>query len=905
MYNFRISFENPWHLLLLIPALFLTFFFYFRSAKKYRRNRNRITSIVLHLLVTIFSISVFAGIVFLYEVPNTENQLVLLVDMSDSGNNVEERRDLLVRDILDESRSQYNVGIILFGYDQVLAAPMSYDMDDVYRRYMDAPLPDTTATDIAAAFNYTKKLFTNLKTSKIVLISDGIETDGDAISTVRSVAAEGIRVDTVSITRPETNEVEIVNIGIPDYNVVVGDAFKLTVSVRSSIESQATLSLYDNDEAKQIVPISLVKGAQDIVVEHEFTSPGMHRISFDIANDSDTFTENNTYYSYIKIAVFDRILVLERNNGESEQVVSMLRDETGYTVDVLNIRSETENLPKTVNDLRQYDEVVLVNIANADMPEGFDVILNSYVHDYGGGLFTVGGNDENGEANAYNKDDLEGTLYQQMLPVQAINYTPPLGVAFLLDISGSMYEEAAAGKTRFDLAKEAIAACLQYSMSERDYCGIYALGDPAFEFSPLLPVPQMTRIIASMEREFQSNGTPYGTSIEFAGKALIANTMIEKRHIIIVSDGEPTDPYEDYMEVIERYADLGVTITIVNVSAGGFDSDMEKAAAAGNGRYIKISRIQELTEKMRQELELDEIKGVNYETFTPVIREHTSVVSGVTQDDMPELDGFYGTKIKTDAKTVLVGEYVPIYAQWKYGEGSVGSFMCDLNGTWSEKFISSPAGVQIVKNIVKALFPTKEIRPAEIDVKLKCENYSTVMSIFTDLNENERIEAVYQSSSSGTSGAETVTQIQMDPNNGYSRATFVITQPGIHEVIVRKVDAEGNVLATSSVYRVFSYSAEYEVLADRDGVAFMAELAEKGKGAVVTEAWEVFEGFEKVIHRSYDPRLIFSIAALVLFLLDIAVRKFKFKWLHEIVRERREKNRKDEHQETVKTAWQR
>ena len=60
MYNFRISFENPWHLLLLIPALFLTFFFYFRSAKKYRRNRNRITSIVLHLLVTIFSISVFA-----------------------------------------------------------------------------------------------------------------------------------------------------------------------------------------------------------------------------------------------------------------------------------------------------------------------------------------------------------------------------------------------------------------------------------------------------------------------------------------------------------------------------------------------------------------------------------------------------------------------------------------------------------------------------------------------------------------------------------------------------------------------------------------------------------------------------------------------------------------------------
>ena len=30
-----------------------------------------------------------------------------------------------------------------------------------------------------------------------------------------------------------------------------------------------------------------------------------------------------------------------------------------------------------------------------------------------------------------------------------------------------------------------------------------------------------------------------------------------------------------------------------------------------------------------------------------------------------------------------------------------------------------------------------------------------------------------------------------------------------------------------------------------------------------------------------------AVAAVVLFLLDIAVRKFKFKWLHEIVRERK------------------
>ena len=43
------------------------------------------------------------------------------------------------------------------------------------------------------------------------------------------------------------------------------------------------------------------------------------------------------------------------------------------------------------------------------------------------------------------------------------------------------------------------------------------------------------------------------------------------------------------------------------------------------------------------------------------------------------------------------------------------------------------------------------------------------------------------------------------------------------------------------------------------------------------------------IAKSDDPRLAFIIAAIVLFLLDIAVRKFKFKWLHEIIRERKNK----------------
>ena len=58
------------------------------------------------------------------------------------------------------------------------------------------------------------------------------------------------------------------------------------------------------------------------------------------------------------------------------------------------------------------------------------------------------------------------------------------------------------------------------------------------------------------------------------------------------------------------------------------------------------------------------------------------------------------------------------------------------------------------------------------------------------------------------------------------------------------------------------------------------------------EAETIFEEIAETLHREYDPRLPFILAALILFLMDIAVRKFKFKWPHEIIREYREKKSK-------------
>ena len=169
MYNFRINFSSPWWLLLLIPAIAITLIPYFRLSKKYRRTRNRISSMILHLVATFLAVFVLSGMTFNYQKLNDQNEIILLIDVSDTTKQAEEEREDFIRFVLDSSQYDgFNVGVVTFGFDQNYAVPLTNKVNDIYDLYMDADLPDVSATDIAAALTYTKDLFNYPETGKIV-----------------------------------------------------------------------------------------------------------------------------------------------------------------------------------------------------------------------------------------------------------------------------------------------------------------------------------------------------------------------------------------------------------------------------------------------------------------------------------------------------------------------------------------------------------------------------------------------------------------------------------------------------------------------------------------------------------------------------------------------------------------
>ena len=115
-----LEFTHPWLLLLIIPAVALVLIPYFRTAKKVRRTRNKVTTVVLQLIVMVLSITVLSGLTVHAEINNKSNKVILLVDVSDTEETVQEERDNFVSAALNAGKfDKFDIGIVTFGYDRL------------------------------------------------------------------------------------------------------------------------------------------------------------------------------------------------------------------------------------------------------------------------------------------------------------------------------------------------------------------------------------------------------------------------------------------------------------------------------------------------------------------------------------------------------------------------------------------------------------------------------------------------------------------------------------------------------------------------------------------------------------------------------------------------------------------
>ena len=379
MSDFSIQFTYPWLLLLIIPIIGVALFLHLRINKKFRRSRNRIISLVLHCVTGVLCVLVLSGMQFAYSIPNDKNEVIFLVDVSDSYQSTAEQRDEFVENVIEAGRyTGVKMGVVTFGFDQVYAVPLTDDIDSVYEGYVNAALPDQRGTNIADALSFAADQFENPASAKIVLITDGKETDEDATAVISGIAAYGVSVDTVQINSGYSgNDVQIMDVSYPEYHLDVDEKFNLVYSLYSNAANTGVIKMYDNNVLAFSETIQVASGLEEYEKEYTFTKEGLHELRFEISINGDLLDDNNVYYSYYNVERFDKVLVLESREGQSTQLDTILKGDGKYDTTVLNLNDPEDiaKLPATAVDLCEYDQVILNNVAvtEGDYAESYDL----------------------------------------------------------------------------------------------------------------------------------------------------------------------------------------------------------------------------------------------------------------------------------------------------------------------------------------------------------------------------------------------------------------------------------------------------------------------------------------------------------------------------------------------------
>ncbi|MBR4863109.1 MAG: VWA domain-containing protein [Oscillospiraceae bacterium] len=845
MSNIELSFENPWLLLLAIPA-FAIILLPFLFLPKLRRNTFRkIAPVVIHLVVVTLLILIIAGFTV---TENSDSQAVLLlVDLSDSTAPVQTQIEDHAKQLTELIDQETPVGVLVFGasrvYTVTLDDPRGFAVDTVAAE----------ATDIAAALEYAATLLPTDKAGHIILLTDGKETDGDALSTAQFLSSKDIRIDAVwfDTTMQEAAEVQLGSFIAPE-GAYVGDTLAFTADVESNTEAQVTLTLYDDSGEILSQEHAISPGSNVFELNAPAETPGNRAYKLVLETETDNITKNNERYAHVKVTGKSSVLLLADTVGHAEPLAQLLSND--YEV----VSYTARNAPRTIMALCDYDVVILSNVDYDTLPTGYDKLLETYVGTFGRTLLAVGG------SQTFMYGSMEGTVLEEMLPVtftlEEDSEAESVALMLVLDCSNSMVQRS----TYLSVAKQGAIKCVE-AMTGNDFVGVISFNSRAYLQSPLLAAtdPNKESLVRTISGLTTSRGTYYTEGLVMAHQELLKSDA-KIRHIIFLSDGQPSD--RGYTEAVQRAAEDGITVSTIGL---GYSSDiLHTMASYGNGRYYYVSNASELPNIMLSETEQVTVSSLINGEFLPIVAKESPLTEGISS--LPMLYGYLGMTLKEEATAYITTDKGhPIYAGWNYGLGTVVCFTSDLNGSWSSQWLSEAAGAAVTNRMISTSIPAIH-HDSSMQAAITVRGQTTDITVTTADGDDHTLNLVT------SFGTVTNSYVMTQTEPGVYTTSIETAKPGLYAMMVTQSDKEGTIADYLESAIAVSYSQEYDAFAD-DGQVLLTTLCGYSGGALFTDMHKLAQVQVGTIRAIFNPMTLFGVLALLLMLIDIAIRKLRWK----------------------------
>lgn len=534
--------------------------------------------------------------------------------------------------------------------------------------------PGDDASDLGGAVRLARGLFPPGSGERLVLVTDGVETRGSLAESLAEAPPE-LDVVWVPLSRSKAPEVLVESVRAPD-RVASGEPFQVSVTLRASRETEATLRLLRDGSAVSSGRVTLAPGVPNVFQVEQRSGQAAGAVSYEarVAAREDESPENNRASAIVRVEGRPRVLIVDTHPETAAPLASAL-GRAGLQVET----GGPGALPGDLAGLLPYDGVLLSDVAATHFSEPQLDALRDYVELLGGGLTMLGGPESFGPGGYY-RTPVEAVLPVDM-EVKDKSSFPSLGLVLLIDKSGSMagYGEVA----KIEVAKTAAAEVVSL-LTSIDRIGIVAFDDAAKWVVPLGPGDAKDDILSLLGTLRAGGGTDAYPAMTDARKAL-SGVKTRVKHVILLTDGQLAP--RDHEGLARQMAADGLTLSTVGV---GTDADLftlEKVAEAGKGRFYRAEDVSLLPRIFLREAFRVARTWLVEEPFRPVASGDHALLSG--GGPFPSLRGYVAASEKPGAERLLAthrGD--PLLCVWRKGLGKSAAFTSDAKARWGRDWLS-------------------------------------------------------------------------------------------------------------------------------------------------------------------------------------------------------------------------
>ena len=541
---------------------------------------------------------------------------------------------------------------------------------------------------------------------RVVILSDGNETLGDAR---KAALSAGLRISTVPLSTRDDPEMQVSAVNVPA-QVAQGEPFNVKVLVDSNHDDEALIEIYNGEHKIVSAQKPIKKGENEFVFTQQVDRPSEFsarisrvRKSDGTAADTsfkDTLLDNNMASGLVYAAGKPRVLLIEAV-PELAQSLEWALDEEGIKVDV----RPPQGMPDSLADLQNYEVLMLSNVPATDLSARQMEVIRTYVSELGGGFIMLGGDQSFGLGGYYK------SVVEEVLPVRSDfekeKEKPSLAMCLIIDKSGSM------GGQKIELAKDAARGAVEL-LGQKDQIGVIAFDGSPYWISEIRPLSQKSLVADRIAGIQAGGGTTLYPAMEEAFDAL-QSTAAKLKHVIILTDGYSTPG--DFEGITQSMAAARITVSTVGV--GDADQNLlETIAENGNGRYYFTDDPSSVPQIFAKETMTASKSAINEEPFIPQSIRATQVLSDIDFEEAPFLLGYVITRPKPTSEVILVAESGdPLLVWWRYGLGMSVAFTSDAKSRWAAEWLTWPGFNKFWAQTVRHCMRKSATRGFVVDLK--------------------------------------------------------------------------------------------------------------------------------------------------------------------------------------------